>query len=105
MLILSTDIPSLQSTAIALQGLTKLGLTGENIVLVANQITPHHSLPVATIEKALKRSVLASIPFEADMVKAVNTGNPLVFNNPKSAATAAIAKTSQGLIHLIYQLR
>jgi pilus assembly protein CpaE len=96
-LILSTDLPSLQSTAIALQGLTKLGLTDDNIELVVNQITPYHSLPVSTIQNALNRPILATIPFEADMVKAINSGKPLILSKPASAATAAIGKLAQAI--------
>lgn len=96
-LILSTDIPSLQSTAIALQGLTKLGLPEDKIKLVINQITPYHSLSVATIQKALKRPILATIPFEADMVKAVNSGKPLILSKPGSAATLALGKLAQAI--------
>ena len=97
-LVLSTDMPSLQSTAIALQGLTKLGMPDENIELVVNQITPYNSLPIDTIQKALKRPILATIPFEADMVKAVNSGKPLVLSNPRSAAAAAIGKLANVLL-------
>jgi len=96
-LLLTTDMPSLQSTAIAIQGLTKLGLTDKNIILVTNQVTPYNTLPLATIQKALKRPILAEIPFDADMVKAVNSGKPLIMSNPRSATSAAIGRLSQAI--------
>ncbi len=96
-LVLSTDMPSLQSTVIALQGLNQLGLTDDNVELVINQVSPHNALPVESIQKALKRSVLAAIPFEAEMVKAVNSGQPLILSAPRSPATAAIGKLANSI--------
>jgi pilus assembly protein CpaE len=90
--LLSPDIPSLQSTATALQGLLKLGVPDQAIKLVVNQVNPHQALPVETIEKTLKRPILVSIPFEAEMVRAVNSGKPLLLSYPKSPGAMALGK-------------
>lgn len=97
-LVLSPDMPSVQSTVIALQGLLQLGVTNEKIVLIVNQVAPHNPLPVETIQKAIKRPVLAKIPFEPDMTKAVNSGKPLLLTSPKSAGAAAIGKLANMLL-------
>ena len=97
-LVLAADMPSLQSTAIALQGLQKFGLSDKKIELVVNQVTPYHTLPLETIQKVLKRPIKAAIPFEADMVKAVNSGKPLILSTPQSPATAAIGKLAQTIL-------
>lgn len=97
-LVLAADMPSLQSTAIALQGLQQLGLTGNNVDLVVNQITPAHTLPTEAIQKALKRPVKATIPFDADMVKAVNSGKPLIVSAPKSPAASVIGRLAQTIL-------
>lgn len=97
-LLLSPEVPSLQSTATALQGLLKLGVTDSNIKLVANQVNPHHLLPLEAIEKTLKRPVLASIPFEAEMVKAANSGQPLLLSHPNSAGALALGKLATTIL-------
>jgi pilus assembly protein CpaE len=90
--VISPDVPALQSTALALQSLARLGVVDEKIRLVVNQVVPQNGLPVETIQKAVKRLVSAKIPFEADMIKAVNSGKPLLLSSPKSAGAAAIAR-------------
>ncbi|MCB0208774.1 MAG: response regulator [Anaerolineae bacterium] len=91
-LVLSPDMPSIQSTVIALQGLARLNVPDSKITLVINQTTPHHAVPVQTIQKVLKRPIALAIPYEPDMVKAVNNGKPLLLSSPQTQAAAAIAK-------------
>lgn len=97
LLILSPDVPSLQSTAIALQGLNRLRIAKNRIALVVNNVTPQGSLPLVAIEKAIKRPILAHIPFEPEMIKAVNRAKPLLLNSPKCAGAAAIARLANTL--------
>ncbi len=98
-LVLSPDVPSLQSTAMALQGLTRLGIPDNKIMLVVNQVAPQSSLPVETIQKAVKRPIAANIPFEPDMIKAVNNGKPLILSSPKSAGAGAIVQLANRLLN------
>ena len=91
-LVLSPDMPSLQSTAIALQSLVRLGMTEDKISLVVNYITPSPgALPVETIQRAIKRPLAATIPYEPEMNKAINSGKPLLISKPNATAVAAIA--------------
>lgn len=97
-LLLSPDIPSLQSTAIALQGLHKLGVTDQAIKLVVNQVNPQQALPLEALEKTLKRPIFASIPFEAEMSRAVNSGKPLLLSHPKSPGAMALGKLAMSIL-------
>lgn len=97
-LVLAPDMPSLQSVAVALQGLVRLGVADNKIVVVVNNILPHGGLPLEIIQKTLKRPILASIPYDADMAKAVNSGKPLLLSSPQSATAAAIAKLANSLL-------
>lgn len=90
-LVLSSDMPSVQSTAIALQGLVKMGMDDSKINLVVNQVAQYNVLPTETIQKALKRPILAAIPFDPGMIKAVNSGKPLLLSNPQSNTSKSIA--------------
>jgi pilus assembly protein CpaE len=97
-LVLSPDMPSLQSTAIALQSLGRLGIAGDKIVLVVNHVIPQGALPLETIEKAIRRPIAANIPYEPEMIKAVNSGKPLLLNNPQSAGAMAIVGLSNTIL-------
>ncbi len=89
-LVMSPDMPSMQSTAIALQSMARLGVTEDKITLVVNQVIPQGALSLETIQKSIKRSIAANIPFEPEMIKAVNMGKPLVLSSPTSAGANAI---------------
>ncbi|MBN1991789.1 MAG: response regulator [Anaerolineae bacterium] len=97
-LVLSPDMPSLQSTAIALQSLARLGVTEDKIALVVNQIMAQGALPLETIQKAIKRPVAASIPYEPEMIRAINSGKPLVLNSPNCAGATAIIGLANTLL-------
>ncbi len=97
-LVISSDMPSLQSAAMALQGLNRLGIADQKITLIVNNIVPGAALPLEVIQKTVKRPVLAVIPFEAEMLKAVNSGKPLLLSSPQSPASAAIAKLAGSLV-------
>jgi len=88
--VMSPDMPALQSTAIALQSLSQLGVPDDKISLVVNQVIPQGALPTETIQKAIKRPIVASIPFDPEMVKSVNSGKPLLLTNSQSPAAMAI---------------
>ncbi len=96
--ILSPDMPSIQSTALALQGLARLGIPDNKITLVVNHVFPAGALPLETIHKVIKRPILTEIPFEPEMVKAVNSGKPIMLHSPKSAGASAIAKLASLLM-------
>ncbi len=97
-LVLSPDMPSLQSTAMTLQGLARLNIPENKIVFVVNHVMPQGALPPEIIQKTLKRPVLATIPFEPEMIKAVNSGKPLLINSPQSAGAAAITRLAAALL-------
>jgi pilus assembly protein CpaE len=97
-LVLAPDMPSLQSTAMALQGLTRLGVPENKVVLIVNHVMSQGALPTEMINKAIKRPVLVEIPYEPEMIKAVNSGRPLLLSHPQSATAMAIAKLASALL-------
>jgi len=98
-LVLAPDIPSLKSTKMALQTLGELGIAPEKITIVVNHRFPEHGLPQATINKFLNREVTTSIPFEPEMIKAVNSRQPLLLFSPQSQGASAIARFANKLYH------
>lgn len=91
-LVSTPDMPAVQSALTALRGLEKLGIIGDKVKLVINQVTPHNNLPTNIIQKTVRQPIMATIPFDPNMVKSVNTGNPLVLAQPQSPAAAAIVQ-------------
>lgn len=96
-LILSADMPALQSGVLALQNLIRLGVTDSQIILVINHTAPQAMLPPEAIQKALKRPILLSIPYDPEMAKSVNSGRPLLLGAAQSPAAIAIARLAQEL--------
>ena len=97
-LILSPDMPSLQSTAVALQSLARLGIPEQKISLVVNQMISTNALSMDMIQRVVKRSILAVIPYEPEMVKSVNSGKPLLLRRPESAGATAIVQLTDKLL-------
>jgi pilus assembly protein CpaE len=98
-LVLTPDMPAVQSTVTALQGLAKLGIPTEKVKLVVNQTIPKNMLPIEIIQKTVRRPVNAAIPFDPNMVKAVNSGVPLLLGQPDSPAAVAIASLSGKILN------
>ncbi len=98
LLILSADMPSLQSAALALQALARLGLAENKILPVVNYVAAQGILPLEIIQKTIKRPVSLEIPHEPEMIKSVNSGKPLLLNRPQAAGATAIARLAQILL-------
>jgi pilus assembly protein CpaE len=99
-LILAPDIPSLQSSAMALKGLNRLGVPANHIAVVVNQVIAQHTVPIDTIQNAIRRPITAIIPFESHMARATNSGTPLSLSHPESAGSKAIAQLANTLTAL-----
>lgn len=97
-LVLSPDVPALQSAAAAMQRFNQQGLDPRRIIPVLNRNTPVPGLSAEAIQKTLRRPLAAEIPFEAKMLSAINSGQPLVTFSPQSVATTAIAQLAARLI-------
>lgn len=95
---ISPDMPSIQSATMALQGLVRLGIPENKIVLVVNHTLPTGALSSDTIQKITKRTILAHIPYEPEMIKAVNNGRPLLLGHPEAPGAMAIAKLAEILL-------
>jgi len=97
-LVLSPDVPSLQSAAAGVQLLTQHGLQAEQITPVLNRNSPTPGLTKEIIQKTIRLPLAAEIPFEAEMMTAINSGKALVLQTPKSPTSLAIAKLAVTLV-------
>lgn len=96
-LVLAPDVPSIQSTVVALQGMSSFGVTDKKIKLVINQVVPQNGLSTQTIQKILKRPIFTIIPYDAHMIKAVNSGKPFILAYPQSPTALAITKLAESI--------
>jgi len=91
LLIVTPDVASLQSAAVSLQAMNSLGLSDSRVWPVLNTPGGVGGLSPEAVAKALKRSLVATIPYEPEMLSALNARRPLMLTSPKSAAAQAIA--------------
>ncbi|GAB4547894.1 MAG: response regulator [Anaerolineae bacterium] len=98
LLIVTPDVAAVQSATVALQALDTMDVESERVWVVLNSPGGVGGLPEEAISKALKRPLAASIPYEPDMLGALNARRPLMLASPKSAAAQAIARLAARLI-------
>ncbi len=92
LLVVTPEVASLQSTAVTLQALSAMGADDGRVWPVLNTPGGAGGLSLQAVAKALKRSLVATIPYEPGMVAAVNARQPLMLSSPKSAAAQSIAR-------------
>jgi len=98
LLVVTPEVASLQSTVVALQALTTIGVDAQRIWLVLNTPGGVGGLSPEAVAKSLQHPLAATIPYEPDMVAALNARRPLMLASPKSAAAQAIARLAAQLL-------
>lgn len=93
LLVVTAEAPSIQTavgTLRALQG-------AATFQIVLNQIAPRESPPAGAIERALKRPVWATIPFDPAQAQALARGAPLALQSTTSPLAQAVQELTQKL--------
>jgi pilus assembly protein CpaE len=98
LLVVTPDVASVQSGRVALEALGTMGVDDEHICAVLNAPGGVGGLSPETVTKSLNRPLAASIPYEPDMLAALNAGRPLMLSSPKSAGAQAIARLAAQLL-------
>lgn len=98
LLLVTPELASLQSAAVALQALSSTGIQAEQVWPVLNAPSGVGGLSPEAVTKALKRPLVATIPYEPGMLKALNSRRPLMLASPKSAAAQSIAHLGTQLL-------
>jgi pilus assembly protein CpaE len=80
----SFNITSVKDTKVTLKLLQSLGIEGDRIAVVLNQIHPKVGFPRDEIEKSLRREVLAHLPYDARIDESIDNGRPAVIGEPRS---------------------
>ena len=88
--VLASTVPSVSASTIAFEGYKKLEVEEDHIFVIGSQTTGNHGLTKAMVEKALKCSVDAWIPWALrEFTTASNEGEPIVTTNLHHEATHA----------------
>lgn len=90
LLIATLDIPAVKNLRIAMNTLDTLGASRDSRVVVLNRSGMKVGLDSEEVAKALKQEPAISIPNSLAVPTAGNRGVPLVLDEPRNPATAAI---------------
>ncbi len=86
------DVPSIKNTRISVQKLEQLGLTDRTMGLVLNRAGTKVGLETTDVCKAVGCNVIASVPSDRLVPRAVNRGVPVVTDVPRSAVSRSLVK-------------
>ncbi len=95
--VMADDPPSIQSTGQLLVTLHTLGVAKERVRVVLNHTHPTPDVPNATIQKALKRSLDAELPYTPEHREAIRRGRPVVLAQPEGAFSRALGQLARTL--------
>lgn len=94
-LVSGDDLPSIQTTRQTAQLLKPYQ---DRLLLVLNTITPGPHPPAEMLQRALNMPIEVRLAHEAQQIKAIHTGSPLVLGTPASALTTDLQQLTRKLI-------
>jgi MinD-like ATPase involved in chromosome partitioning or flagellar assembly len=94
---MADDPASVHTTNQFLMMLNALGVDNGRVRLVLNHPRPMTELPADAIQKALRRSLAAELPFEPKQSAAIRRGVPLVAALPDSPFSTGIQQLARTL--------
>lgn len=84
------DVPSIKNLRVSTQTLQELGIPRDRLRLVLNRADSKVGLTVKEIESSLGTQIDAEIPSSREVPFAVNQGQPIVTERPRSGVSASI---------------
>lgn len=85
------ELATIKNIHLSLQIMEQLNYAQDKINLILNRADSEHGLGLKELEKTLQMSVKVKIPSDGSVaVRALNTGEPFVLSNPKSAIAKSI---------------
>lgn len=103
-LVITAEAPSIQTAIGTLRTLKQWADQNPSdefqripICIILNQIAPVSQLPTETIERALRRPLMGTVPFDPAQARALAQGAPLALHNPSSPLVQAVRRLAQEL--------
>lgn len=94
-LVVTAEPPAIQTAAGTLRALKQWS---DKFQIVSNQVAPGLRLPKGALERALKRPLAGSIPFDPAQARALAQGAPLALGNPSSPLAQAARELGRQLL-------
>ncbi len=89
-LVMSPEASALQTTVMTLRALQSAGIPAERIRVVVNHATGPGMLNLQTIERALGRAPMLTVPFDPNQAAALVHGTPLILSHPNGPLATAV---------------
>jgi pilus assembly protein CpaE len=86
-LVLTPEVGAVQATVAMLQVMDEVQ---EKVAVVLNHLSPQPGLPEATVEKALRRPLALTVPYDPSQATALPAGKPLSWTQPASLLAVAV---------------
>ncbi|HEY73813.1 MAG TPA: response regulator [Thermoflexia bacterium] len=96
-LVVTAEPPSIQTAVGTLRALKQWS---EKFQVILNQVAPGPQLPQGALERALKRPLVGTIPFDPAQARALAQGAPLAISNPGSPLAQAARTIGSQLLAL-----
>ncbi|MEA3339133.1 MAG: response regulator [Chloroflexota bacterium] len=94
-LVVTAEPPSIQT---AVGTLRVLKQWSNKFQVILNQVAPGPQLPRGALERALKRPLIGSVPFDPAQARALAQGTPLALSNPSSPLVQAARELGRQLL-------
>jgi pilus assembly protein CpaE len=98
LLVGSMDIPSIKNLKIGMQQLDLQAVAGPKLKLVLNHANAKVKLDVKEIERVLGMSADFPVPDDLAVPISVNSGRPVVVEDPKSPVSRAMERIAESLL-------
>lgn len=95
--VLSPDIVSVQTAVRADRALKSKYLMPSQCSHVLNQVLPQSQLPKSTVEKGLNTRIPFHITYDANQLRALSQGTPLVLGSSQSPLTIVVRRMAEAL--------
>jgi CheY-like chemotaxis protein len=97
LLAVTDDLASVQTAQQTIGVLPSLGIERERIGIALSHVHPTPDIPLSAMQRALKRPLVAEIPYHAEQGAAIRRGVPLVVAEPGGPYEQALRKVQQAL--------
>jgi pilus assembly protein CpaE len=98
LLVGSMDIPSIKNLKIGMQQLDLQAIAGSKLKLVLNHANAKVKLDIKEIERVLGMSAQFPVPDDLAVPISVNSGRPVVVDDPKSPVSRAVDRIAESLL-------
>ena len=91
-LVTSLELPAVKDAKVALSTFERLNLSTDKIRVILNRANTNVGFPPAEVSKALGKKVVAELPSDVSVPRAINNGVSVALDMPKSTVAKSLTK-------------